>query len=42
VHIEDLHHITLVMKDGHTFSPRKIEQALGITPTSGTTPTPGT
>ena len=42
VHIEDLHHITLVMKDGHTFVPGKIEQALGITPTSGTTPTPGT
>ena len=35
-HIEDLHHITLVMKDGHTFDPAKIEQAMGITPTSGT------
>ena len=42
VHIEDLHHITLVMKDGHTFDPGKIEQALGITPTSGTSPTSGT
>jgi len=34
VHIEDLHHITLVMKDGHRFEPAKIEQSLGITPTS--------
>lgn len=41
-HIEDLHHITLVMKDGHEFTPRKIEQALGITPMSGTNPTSGT
>ena len=42
VHIEDLHHITLVIKDGHTFDPGKIEQALGITPSSGTTATSGT
>lgn len=42
VHIEDLHHITLVMKDGHSFDPGKIEQALGITPSSDTTPTSGT
>jgi hypothetical protein len=42
VHIEDLHHITLVVKDGHTFDPGKIEQALGITPSSDTTPTSGT
>ena len=42
VHIEDLHHITLVIKDGNTFDPGKIEQALGITPSSDTTPTSGT
>ena len=42
VHIEDLHHVTLVMKDGHEFEPGKIEQALGITPTSGINPTSGT
>ena len=42
LHIEDLHHITLVMKDGHTYDPGKIEQALGITPTSGTNQTSGT
>ena len=42
VHIEDLNHITLVVKDGHTFDPGKIEQALGITPSSGTTATSGT
>ena len=41
-HIEDLHHITLVMKDGHTFNPARIEQALGITPSSDTIPTSGT
>jgi cytosine/adenosine deaminase-related metal-dependent hydrolase len=41
VHIEDLRHITLVMKDGHTFDPARIEQSLGITPRSGTTPTSG-
>ena len=34
VRITDLHHITLVMKDGHLFNPAKIEHALGITPTS--------
>jgi imidazolonepropionase-like amidohydrolase len=42
VRIEDLHHISLVMKDGHTFEPGKIEQALGITPMSGINPTSGT
>ena len=34
VRITDIHHITLVMKDGHVFDPAKIEHALGITPTS--------
>ena len=42
LHIEDLHHITLVMKDGHTYDPGKVERALGITPTSGTNQISGT
>jgi imidazolonepropionase-like amidohydrolase len=30
--IEDIHRVSLVMKDGHLFDPRQIETALGIAP----------
>jgi len=31
-HIEDIHKVTIVIKDGHVFHPAQIEKALGITP----------